>query len=63
MKFQLAIAAYVICGVLAFGHSASNTDCTGLDADRCSEKSAFSGLMAAMFSPLYWSWVAMEREK
>lgn len=56
MKLNIAIAIYVISGILAFGHCSANSN---LDTNRA----AAAGALAAMWSPFYWSWVIQDKFK
>lgn len=58
LKTTLAVG-YLIVAVVTFGHSASNgLPCySGEKIGPCtSPSSSFSGIVAAIFWPLYWSW-------
>lgn len=56
MKLNIAIAIYAVSGILAFGHCSANSE---LDTDRA----AAAGIIAAIGSPFYWSWVIQDKFK
>jgi len=56
------ITAYIICGILSFGHSAGNSDIGADNSTWSSEKAgmAIEGFLAGALWPLYASWVIFE---
>lgn len=51
------ILAYVLIGIMTFGHSASNYECKPeLLHTSCKIGAAFEAGYAALFWPFYWSW-------
>ena len=58
-----ALSAYAFCAVLTFGYAAANeTECAAKARD-VSKCQAAAGIGAAVFWPLYWSWVAFDAEE
>ena len=62
-RIIMALVAYALCAILTFGYAAANeTECAAKarDVAKCQ---AGTGMGAAVFWPLYWSWVAFDQTK
>lgn len=66
VSFEAGVTAYLLIGIITFGHGAANAPQTrtnifnGKEFATDTEFHATNGFVAGVFWPCYWSWTAFD---